>query len=363
MPSIRHLLVLALLILAACAETPPPQRPGMVAVAWSDLPGWQEDQVAAAMPALLNTCSNYGARADDSTLYYNGYIGRVADWRPICAAAFAVPPGDSDAARVFFETWFQPFEVQPGAGAEPKFTGYFAPELRGSWTPTPPYLVPIHRRPGVERDRRLTRAEIASGLLDGKGYELLWVDDPIDAFFLEIQGSGLVRMTDGSLVGVKFDGQNGREYVPVGRVLVEQGLATLDEMSMDFIRLWMRANPARMQWLMNQNPSYVYFRLQDHTDVIGAHDVPLTAGRSMAVDDDYWALGTPLFVDITDRTVPGGTLRRLLVAQDVGGAIRGPGRGDVYWGVGSAAGAAASAMNATGRLYALVPRAALTAAI
>lgn len=355
MPRFSSLLCVLALMLAGCADVTVTPRPGMRVIAWSEVPGWQEDDVAQALPALWNTCSNYTARPDDGTLYYNGYVGHVADWRPICADAFRMTSGNADAARTFFEEWFVPV-VASADGETGKFTGYYAPELRGSWTEVPPYSFPIYRTPSNDADRRKTRAEIAQGALDGKGYELLWVDDPVDAFFLEIQGSGLVRMSDGTLVGLKFDGQNGRDYVAVGRILVEQGLATLEEMSMDFIRLWMRANPTRQQWLMNQNPSYVYFKLQDHSDIVGAHDVPLTPGRSLAVDDDYWSLGTPIFLDIADPTVPGGHLHRLLVAQDVGGAIRGPLRGDVYWGSGSAAGSAASGMNASGTLIALIPR-------
>jgi membrane-bound lytic murein transglycosylase A len=352
--------------IAACARQAPPASGqsvaggfvyGPVARDFHELPGWGADDPAAALPALWNSCSVHAAKAPGTPIYYNGIEGTAADWAAICDASYAIDPRDPAAVRAYFETWFFPIAVDQGDLG--KFTGYFAPELRGSWQRTAEYTVPLYRTPSNSADRRHTREAIAEGALENKGLELLWVDDPVDAFFLEIQGSGNVRMTDGSVVSLKFDGQNGRDYVAVGRVLVDAGIATLDEMSMDYIRGWMAANPGQAQALMNRNPSYVYFRIKDSTDVVGAHGVPLTGGRSLAVDADHYTLGVPIWLDIVDPTVPGGVLRRLVFAQDIGGAIRGSVRGDIYWGEGDAAGAAASAMNAEGRMYMLVPRATL----
>ncbi|MDR6292580.1 membrane-bound lytic murein transglycosylase A [Inquilinus ginsengisoli] len=351
-------------ILAACAgpaRSPAGGGTGGVATDFQHLPGWDEDDLAAAMPAVWNTCSVYAGKPAGTRLNYNGIEGPVEDWRPICDAANRQTGRDRAQIRHFFESWFTPVALTGlDRGQYGRFTGYFAPELNGSRVRGGVFQTPLYRTPSRDRDRRHSRAEIARGALEGRGYEIVWVDDPIDAFFLEIQGSGKVRLTDGSVIGLKFDGQNGQRYKAVGRVLVDSGVATLDEMSMGYIRNWMLANPDRAQWLMNQNPSYVYFREKAAADVVGAHDVPLTAGRSLAVDNDYISLGTPVWLDIEDDpTVPNRTLRRLVLAQDIGGAIRGPIRGDLYWGEGHDAGALASAMNAEGRAYLLVPRATL----
>ncbi|MGF6226231.1 membrane-bound lytic murein transglycosylase A [Inquilinus ginsengisoli] len=363
-PRVAALVALLGLILAGCAgPTRPPKGGGTggVATDFQHLPGWREDGVAAALPAVWNTCSVYAGKSPGTQLNYNGIEGPVEDWVPICDAAHRLTGRDEAQARQFFETWFTPVALTGFDGGQfGRFTGYFAPELNGSRVRRGAYQTPLYRTPDNARDRRKSRAEIARGALEGRGYEIVWVDDPIDAFFLEIQGSGKVRLDDGSVIGLKFDGQNGQRYKAVGRVLVDAGIATLEEMSMGYIRNWMIANPDRAQWLMNQNPSYVYFREKEAADVIGAHDVPLTAGRSLAVDKDYISLGTPIWLDIEDDpTVPGRTLRRLVLAQDIGGAIRGPIRGDLYWGEGHAAGDMASAMNAEGRAYMLVPRATL----
>lgn len=363
----RFAITLALLAglgLAGCGGTTTPPSgggTGGVATDFQHLPGWADDDQSAAMPAVWNTCSNYAGKAPTARLNYNGIEGTVQDWRPICAAATPDMARDQAKARRFFETWFKPVALTGfDNGRYGRFTGYFAPELNGSRTRGGAFQTPLYATPSSDRDRRRSRAEIANGALEGRGYEIAWVDDPIDAFFLEIQGSGKVKLTDGSVIGLKFNGQNGQRYKAVGRVLVDAGVATLEEMSMGYIRTWMQANPDRAQWLMNQNPSYVYFREKPAEDVIGAHDVPLTAGRSLAVDRNYISLGTPVWLDIDDDpTVPNRTLRRLVLAQDIGGAIRGPIRGDLYWGEGHDAGGLASAMNAQGGAYMLVPRAAL----
>ncbi len=348
---------LALVLAAACA--PVPEGPGMradIAPEFRTLAGWAEDDHAAALPALAQSCTWFVRQPPDRPLGRNGVVGTVADWQRACAAAEAVLPADHAAARRFLEQWFVPVAVPNDNGGVGLFTGYYAPELRGSWRRTGVYTVPLHRRPPPGR-RLPTRAEIAAGALDGQELELLWVDDPVDAFFLEIQGSGNVVMEDGSRIGVGYHGWNGHPYFAIGRALIDRGEVTREEMSMTLIRDWLRRHPDQARDLMNLNRSYIFFRLRDSSDVVGSLEVPLTPGRSLAVDAGHIPLGTLLWLDIADDpTVPGGRLRRLVLAQDTGGAIRGAVAGDLFWGHGHEAGTLAGEMRASGRYYMLVPR-------
>jgi len=343
-----------LLFLAACAA-PAPERK-LEPVAFSALPGWQQDDPAAALPALKRSCP----RMPEA-------------WRPICAAI----PDDPSRARAFFESEFQPYRVTAAAFV----TGYYEPELNGSTTRSARYSVPLHRLPSdlvqvdlgefrdtlkgeriagrVENGRLRPysqRAEIARGALDGKDLELLWVDDPVDSFFLEIQGSGRVRLEDGRLLRVGFAGQNGWRYVAIGRVLLDEGSLSRDDVSMQSIRAWLAANPQRAREILDRNPSYVFFRLLEGDGPIGAQGVALTPNRSLAVDRTEVTLGTPVFIDLQHPDSPGGILRRLVVAQDTGGAIRGAGRGDLFLGPGRDAGEIAGRMKARGTMYLLMPK-------
>jgi len=282
----------------------------------------------------------------------------VRDWRGLCEAATALPPQDDAAARRFFETSFIPLSVSDYGASEGLFTGYYEIELNGSRQQRGRYQTPIYRRPpepGVAG--RYSRAEIEDGALAGRGLELLWVDDPIDAFFLEIQGSGRVRLRNGSTVRVGYDGQNGRPYVPVGRLLVERGVMPRSETTMMTIRDWMSGHPEAGAALRRENPSYVFFRELSGDGPIGAEGVVLTAERSLAVDRTFIALGIPIWLEADERFASADPVRRLVVPQDTGGAIKGPVRGDLFWGTGSVAASRAGVMNARGRYYLLLPRA------
>lgn len=341
--------------LGACGGAAPTASTATsVAADYRPLTGWTDDRVGEALPALLQSC----ARVIDRPVVVRASLGAVAtsgdDWRQICTAARTIPTHDAGAARRFFERWFVPVAV-PGEGL---ITGYFAPELRGSWRRTETYDVPVYGMPSRGSGRLPSRAQIADGALAGRGLELLWVDDAVDAFFLEIQGSGYVRMTDGRRIHLGYAGQNGHRYYAIGRALIDRGETTLDRMSMQFIRDWLDRHPDEARDLMNLNPSFVFFEIRDG-DVRGAQDVPLTAGRSIAVDRDYIPLGLPLWIDLHNAPTADGRIRRLVVAQDVGGAIRGPVRGDLFWGAGAQAGDLAGRMQARGRFHMLVPRTSL----
>lgn len=356
----------ALLVVAAAAYRllvrPPPEPALTLAPARYDgLSGWGEDRVAAALPALLGSCKKLLAKSDvtpvakaPATQTARIDFGTVADWRPACTTAALVPAGDEKAARQFIEANFSPFLAGNNGEPDGLFTGYFEITLNGSRKRGGPYQTPLYRRP--PEPGRYIRAEIEDGALSGQGLELLWVDDPVDAFFLEIQGSGRVKLPNGSIVRIGYGGKNGKPYVPVGRLLIERGELPRDKVTMDAIRRWMAENPKKAAALRRENPSYVFFREISGDGPLGAQLVPLTAGRSLAVDRAYIPLGAPIWIDVRQRFAPNDTIRRLVVAQDTGGAIKGPVRGDLFWGHGKEATSGAGAMNARGRYYLLLPR-------
>jgi membrane-bound lytic murein transglycosylase A len=351
-------LSLALILAALLAYFLRPKavpRLTLAPVRFDQLRGWRDDPMAPAIAALLRSCAAFLAKPDSAALDASAKsidFGHVGDWRAPCAAAAAVPATDNDAARQFFETAFTPFLAGNNSDSEGLFTGYFEIALDGSRQRGGAFQTPIYRRPA---DRaRYTRAEIEAGALAGQGLELLWVDDPVDAFFLEIQGSGRVRLHEGGTVRVGYDGSNGKPYVAVGRLLIERGELPRERVTMTSIRAWMRAHPQEGAALRRDNPSFVFFREITGDGPVGAERVALTAGRSLAVDRAFIPLGLPIWLEVQERFVP-EIIRRLVIAQDAGGAIKGPVRGDLFWGHGTAAATGAGAMNASGRYYLLLP--------
>jgi membrane-bound lytic murein transglycosylase A len=369
--------VLLLFALFACKPgPPPPDRLTLTAASFADLPGWQADDVAAALAAFLETCGRILlSKQPLSAPLGNGAGGTVGDWQPPCAALATLADKDAGSARRFFETWFRPWLAGNNGKSEGLFTGYYEPELNGARKPGGTYMTPLRKRPPdlvmVElglfrpawRGERIAgrvvegrlkpyenRAEIEKGALDRFNLAFLWVDDPVDAFFLEIQGSGRVRLEDGTTARVGYDGQNGQPYVPIGRLLVERGELAKDEASMQSIRAWIKAHPEAGKTLMDENPSYVFFHETSGAGPVGSDGTVLTPGRSLAIDRTFVPLGVPVYVDA------GEDLRRLLVAQDTGGAIRGPVRGDVFWGYGAAAAERAGKMKLRGQYFLLLPK-------
>lgn len=360
-------------------------------VTFADLQGWEADQHAQALPAFRRSCEKLlklkpetpmGGKATGTL---GGLAGQAMDWRSACLASTAVPDNDDWAARMFFESWFKPYLAKDNGKAEGLFTGYYEAELKGSYNKSSAYQYPLYRKPddlvsvslgdfaddlggqtiwGMVKDGRLkpypTRTEIEAGYLNGRGLELMWVDDPVDVFFLQVQGSGRVKMDDGSVVRVGFAGKNGRPYQSIGRVLIDSGELGRDTVSMQAIRKYIHKDKERGKALMNQNPSYVFFREIEGDGPIGAQGVALTEARSLAVDRRFIPLGVPLWLDTTKPKVPEGTidgpLRRLVMAQDTGGAIKGAVRGDFFWGYGDNARARAGLMKQKGQYYLLLPK-------
>jgi membrane-bound lytic murein transglycosylase A len=337
-----------------------PARFTLVPTSYDRLSGWAADRLSGAIPAFLKSCEKFLNRKDSAALDIvakSADFGRVGDWRAICETASALPAGDDAAARRFFQTGFIPLAVADSGTAEGLFTGYYEIELNGSRRRYGRYQTPIYRKPpDPGPDRRYTRAEIEDGALAGRGLELLWTDDPIDAFFLQIQGSGRVRLGRRGSLRVGYDGQNGQPYVAVGRLLIERGLIPRDKVTMATIRTWMEQNPEAGAALRRENPSYVFFREIHGDGPLGAEGVVLTQERSIAVDRAFIGLGVPIWLEADERFAAADGVRQLVVAQDTGGAIKGPVRGDLFWGTGRAAADRAGIMNARGRYYLLLPR-------
>jgi membrane-bound lytic murein transglycosylase A len=374
-------------LLGACEKTPPAEGPGrlmLTPVSFAELPGWDEDGQADALPAFLRSCGRLARQPDARPVGPKGLGGTVADWRPACDALAQIPDGDHGAARSAIEALFVPFQARdtshehdPDVGL---LTGYYESELNGASFPGGPYQVPIYAKPrdlvtvslgrfradlegqrivGRVEDGRLlpyfTRQEIDDGALGMGDAELLWSDDPVDVFFLHIQGSGRVRMPDGSFRRIGFAASNGLDFTAIGRALLAEGKIPRNQASMQGIRAWLRDNPAEAAEMMQRNARYIFFRWIEGEGPIGAQGVPLTPGRSLAVDPKFLPFGAPLYLD---TTWPGGNkpLRRLVVAQDMGSAIKGPLRGDFFWGSGEAALKYAGGMKQKARFYLLLPK-------
>jgi membrane-bound lytic murein transglycosylase A len=305
---------------------------------FEELDGWADDRHLAALVVFRETCS----ALDDP------------DWRPLCKLAADVGDTD-DAARNFFELFFKPVIV----GDPPAlFTGYYEPELDGSPVRTAHFAYPIYAKPPelTEGDVWFSREEIdAKGLLNGRGLEIAWLEDPVDVYFLQVQGSGRIRMTDGRVIRVGYAAKNGQPYRSIGQELVNRGAMTLSEASAQSIRAWVKANGVTGQGLLSHNPSYVFFRklrdLPDAKGPIGAMGRSITPMRSVAIDPEFTPLGAPVWVE-KDGSDP---IRALMVAQDTGGAIKGAQRADIFYGTGWDAGEAAGTVKDGGRLIQLLP--------
>ena len=302
---------------------------------FEDLNGWNRDDHAAALDVFLNTCV-------DMT---------DPDWQSLCALAQQKPE-----AKPFFELFFRPVLID--SGARSLFTGYFEPELNGALTPSARFRFPLYREPDIAKISNpwLTRREIEDGeFMTGKGYEIAWVDDPVELFFLQIQGSGRVRLSGGRVIRVGYGGSNGHEYRSIGVELVRRGVYKAHQVSAEVIKNWVRRNPEEGRELLYHNPSYVFFRRVDEVPAdagpLGAMNRSVTAGRSIAVDPAYVPLGAPVWIEKGGRR----PIRRLMVAQDTGSAIKGAQRADIFFGTGDQAGIDAGKLRDPGRMLVLLP--------
>lgn len=368
-----------------------PDELGFTPASFDDLNGWPGADPRGALSAFAASCKAIAGRGDGDQFGPVAAYGTVAEWRAPCAAAALAKPASAQEARQFFEAWFAPAAASNRGETVGLFTGYYEPELNGSRKPTERFRTPLYARPvdlvsvdlgvfrpGLKGERiagRIdgaklvpypTRADIVNSGLKGRASIVAYVDDEAAAFFLHVQGSGRVRLGDGEVIRVAYDGQNGHTYTAIGRVLIDRGEIKREQMSMQAIRVWLDAHPAQAGALMNQNPSYVFFKELPIADpklgAEGAQGVSLTPEASLAVDLKFHGLGAPMWVDATapatDATASDVAFQRLVIAQDTGGAIRGPVRGDVYWGSGAQAEAVAGRMAHKGKLTVLLPKAA-----
>ena len=340
-------------------------------VHFKNLNGWSGADHRGAVQALLKSCP---------IAERNGVqgFGDASTWRNICTQALTRKLGDSEDARQFFEEHFFPAAVVGRDGPDGLFTGYYEPELNGARNETIKFKFPLHVRPpdlvtvnlgnfrenmkGEKIAGRVVkgslipyhnRAKIEQGALKNRNLELFWLDSATDAFFLHIQGSGRIRLRDGTVVRVGYADTNGHRYTAIGRELISRGFVPSNKMSMQAIRAWLKENPTEGVRLMRTNASYVFFRKLDGDGPLGAQGVALTPERSLAVDHRLMPLGLPVWIDTT--TPDGARFRRLMIAQDTGSAIRGAVRGDVFWGPGARAANRAGKMKAPGRYWFLIP--------
>jgi membrane-bound lytic murein transglycosylase A len=355
-----------------------------IPVAWADIAGWSGDDHLAAYKAFRLSCRPIAAQrslpADPKALGIS--------LRDPCRAARASDISDGAKARAFFEERFLPLRISRLGEGDGFVTGYYEPVIDGSRTQTDVYTVPVYRRPsnlfvrGVKQSavglpnkgevfrkigrRKLVpyydRAEIEDGAIAGRGLEICWLKDQTDLLFTQIQGSARVQLEDGSTLRINYDAHNGYPYTPVGRILIDRGIIPKEQISMQRIREWMEQNPDGAKELRRQNRSYVFFRevqLSDKDEAVGAQGVPLTPGRSIAVDKALHVYGTPFFIEgelpiESERSKT--PFRRLMVAQDTGSAITGPARADLYFGAGAEAGRVSGRLRHNMRFVMLVPK-------
>jgi membrane-bound lytic murein transglycosylase A len=366
-------------------STTPRDTLTLTRIAFAELPGWTDDPLAEAMPSFLRSCDKLRALADDAPVATDGHGGKARQWRKACAAATKLKAGDDGAARAMFEAEFVPYIAAGTAGPVGKLTGFYIAELHASRTQHGKFQTPVLGRPddlvmvdlsGYLKDahgRRIwgrmehgelvpyyTREEIRKGVLAKRGLELMYVDDPVDLLFAQIEGSAKAILDDGTSVWLEFAGKNGRAYRGVGGVLRGTGLLKAGQGTMQGIRQWFHDNPTRYDEITDQDASYVFFMVSKLPGAIGSQKTILTARRSMAVDRAFIAMSTPVWVEAR-VPVPGKkgvteVWHHLLIAQDTGAGIMGAVRGDIYWGDDADAAALGGRMGGPGKYWLLLPR-------
>jgi membrane-bound lytic murein transglycosylase A len=354
----KTILSLVLIFAFAACEAPTGDlnRALLSEARYSDLSGWSHDKQAESYKVFVDSCRVNDRRGNAFVTKTGNAIGDRATWRNVCRLAYRFPNPTDGEARQFFEANFTPYRVTTPASEKGRMTGYYEPLIRGSLKREGRYQFPVYGVP-YRKTNYPSRAAIEAGALNGRAPILLYIDDPVMLFFLHIQGSGKVRLPDGKLVGINYAEQNGHNYIAIGRVMKEEGL--LEEVSMQTIRDWLYANPRDARRIMNTNPSYIFFK-KAPGDVMakGALGIPLTPGRSLAVDDERATYGLPIYIATTAHDVRGyeTPYRRLMVSQDTGGALIGGHRGDIFFGRGEQEEWQAGNQNALGKVFWLLPK-------
>lgn len=344
-----------LLLMVGCQG--PTQGPNLTPVDYSEVPGWHEDRMIDALPAMRKSCQVILKKQPTTPMITKtDASGTAHDWQGFCTQLEKHKFANTAKLRYFLESHLRPHLVSAESSAEGTFTGYYEPILRGSRTRKGVYQTPLYRLPGKSVNYKIPRSQIVKGALKGKGLELVWVDDPAAAFFIQIQGSGRVRLENGQEMRLGYAGQNGYPYFPIGKELLDRGALRKGQVNMHTIRKWLKDHPSQAESVMSKNQSYVFFKETSGPGPIGSHGVPLTPKRSMAVDRQFISLGSPVWLDAQAAQPDHPRLQRLMMAQDTGGAIKGVVRGDFFWGHGVEAATAAGLMNSKGQLYLLLPK-------
>lgn len=367
----KYYVLLLLAFLSACAVVPEDVQ--LTPSSFNTLPGWENDQHDQSLAALKKSCARILKNDPDRSFHQDPIWGTYGDWQVPCKALRE----DNLSAQDFYQDHFTPFKIK----GEGLFTGYYEPLLHGSRTQVGKYQTPLRARPddlvmvqlGEFRDdlkgRRIAgrvvngklrvyedRAEIGRGELPKDQDEVLvYVDDLVDAFFLEIQGSGRIQLDTGEQIRLGYAGQNGHSYYAIGRELIKREELTKENVSLQSIRQWLYDNPADAQEIMNTNASYVFFQELDGDGPLGGEGIALTPKRSLAIDRSLLAYGLPLWVDIDHPDTDKDPFRKVMISQDTGGAIRGPVRGDYFWGFGEDAEYYAGIMKSRGEYWVLLP--------
>lgn len=379
--SLLLILLAGLVVFYAYRPSSPPVVKTPKQVAFTELPGWDSSNHIQSFKAFQRSCAVFLRQAPDKETGSPPIPVKAGDWHPACKAAMAMQNVDKQRAKAFFETWFSPVELP----VEGLFTGYYSPLLEGSLKRSAKYSIPLYATPddliSVDltpfapdlKGKRIigrvahktlvpyyTRHAIDNGAIKQSARVLLWLKDPIDRIFLEIQGSGMVKLDDGQRIYVGYAAQNGAPYTSIAKVLIDKGIMNRDNASMQRIRRYLTENPGEMNRVLHQNQSFVFFRILNQAEAFGSQGVALTPGYSLAVDRRFIPMGTPLWLNTTHPDMASEDekpFQRLMIAQDTGGAIRGLVRGDVYWGSGRKATSIAGRMKNKGYYWLLLPHA------
>ena len=359
-------------------------KPMFRVVDFKHLPGWEKADLTKSLATFQTSCRAFIKQEPEQIVGTDNIELQAKDWQPACQAALQVKP-DAQDLKIFFQKWFAPVEFYGDKPSNGLFTGYYMPSIKGSYTKSAEFSVPIYEVPKdlVTLDLGLfiphlknrkvvgrlegnkvvpyyTREQINKGAVKGKARVLLWMHSPIDRLFLEIQGSGVIELDDGSRVFIGYDGQNCAPYTAIAGVLIKQGIMTRDNASMQAIKRYLEAHPEQMNSVINQNKSFVFFRKLKLDGALGSQGVALTPGYSLAIDRQWVPMGAPLWLSTSrpdsknpDKNKP---MQRLMIAQDTGGAIKGKVRGDVFWGGGDQATLIAGHMKNPGNYWMLLPR-------
>ncbi len=363
-------------------ELKPPEL-HLASASFQEMPAWQKTDLSASFKAFEVSCHAFLKQAPAKVVGSKFIPLTAQDWYPACNAAKKIHNPTNQQIRDFFETWFHPVVFEKKRLIKGLFTGYYMPLLRGSLTKTKHYSTPLYSLPtnlltaklasfvaeltpkilvgrikGKQFIPYYSRAEIDHGAIDGVARVIAWVEHPFDRLTLEIEGSGIIKLTDNSRLVLGYAGENGAAYTAIAAVLIRNGDMTRDNASMQNIRKYLDSHSDRMMEILHQNKSFVFFNKQAGQEALGSQGVPLTDGYSLAVDRNWIPMGTPLWLSTTrpDEKLPvQKPFHRLMIAQDTGGAIRGPVRGDVYWGAGERATEIAGKMKNPGYYWLLLP--------